>query len=62
MAIDNTHTKYLKGQDKKVWNNYKDAYEAQKKFDNFLGSFDVPDDLGDEGEYEVPVHNSKSKR
>ena len=36
MAVDNTHTKYLKGKDKKAWNGYKEAYEAQNKLENFI--------------------------
>ena len=62
MAVDNTHTKYLKGKDKKVWNNFKDAYEAQKKLDNLFGGFDVPDDMGDGEEIEIPVHRDKKQR
>lgn len=54
MAIDNTHTKYLRGSDKKAWNNYKEALEAQKKLESFLGKFKAPQ-LKDGEEYEVPV-------
>jgi hypothetical protein len=56
MAIDNTHTKYLKGRDKKAWNDYKDAYEAQQKLDRFyngcLGKYKT---LKAGEEYEIPV-------
>lgn len=58
MSVDNTHTKYLKGKDKKAWENYKSALETQKKFDNFLSSFDKID-LKDGEEYEIPVHKNK---
>ena len=54
MAIDNTHTKYLRGSDKKAWNNYKEALEAQKKLESFLGKFKAPQ-LKEGEEYEVPV-------
>ena len=54
MSVDNTHTKYLKGKDKKAWENYKSALETQKKFDNFVDSFNIPD-LKDGEEYEIPV-------
>lgn len=54
MAIDNTHTKYLRGSDKKAWNNYKEALEAQKKLESFLGKFKAPQ-LNEGEEYEVPV-------
>jgi hypothetical protein len=60
MAIDSTHTKYLKGSDKKAWNNYKEALEAQNKLENFVGSFNVPD-LAEGEEYEIPVRNKKRK-
>ena len=60
MSVDNTHTKYLKGKDKKVWENYKQALETQKKFSNFLDSFKIPD-LKDGEEYEIPVHKKGVK-
>ncbi len=55
MAVDNTHTKYLKGSDKKAWNNYKELYEAQKKLDNFLSNFNIPVDLKEGEEFDIPV-------
>ena len=58
MAIDNTHTKYLKGADKKAWNNFKEAYEAQKKLETFINSFTVPE-LKDGEEIEIPVRKKK---
>ena len=54
MSIDNTHTKYLKGADKKAWNNYKEAYEATRKLENFMDSFKLPD-LKEGEEIEIPV-------
>ena len=54
MSIDNTHTKYLKGKDKKAWEGYKEAYKAQKSLEGFLGNFDIPD-LGEGEEYDIPV-------
>jgi hypothetical protein len=62
MAIDNTHTKYLHGSDKKAWNNYKEAYEAQQKLDNFLGGLSAPKDLKEGEEYEIPVHKGKKEK
>lgn len=65
MSIDNTHTKYLKGHDKKVWNNFKSAYEAQNKLASFLDAFSsFGDDMGDEEEIEIapnvnPTHRIK---
>lgn len=57
MAIDNTHTKYLKGKDKKAWEGYKDALESQHKLDNFMsGLGDVPD-LAEGEEYIIPINN-----
>ena len=61
MAIDNTHTKYLRGTDKKAWNNFKEAYEAQKKLDNLFSNFNVPDDLGDGEEIEIPVRKESKQ-
>lgn len=60
MSVDNTHTKYLKGKDKKAWENYKQALETQKKFSNFLDSFKIPD-LKDGEEYEIPVRKKENK-
>lgn len=54
MAIDNTHTKYLKGIDKKAWNGYKDALEAQKKLENFFSGLRIPN-LKEGEEYEIPI-------
>ena len=56
MAVDNTHTKYLKGVDKKIWNDYKSAYEAQQKLEKFMAGFNIPDDLKEGEEIEIPVH------
>lgn len=62
MAVDNTHTKYLKGTDKKAWNDYKSAYEAQQKFDNLLGGLKIPQ-LKEGEEFEIPVRkNNKNKK
>ena len=41
MAVDNTHTKYLRGTDKKAWQNFKEAYEAQKKLERFFNSMRI---------------------
>ena len=62
MAIDNTHTKYLHGSDKKAWNNYKDAYEAQQKLEKFMDGFKLPVDLKDGEEYEIPVRKNNKKK
>ncbi len=61
LAVDNTHTKYLKGRDKRVWENYKSALESQKKLDNLFDSFNVPE-LEDGEEYEIPVRKNKNKK
>ena len=55
MAVDNTHTKYLKGTDKKAWNNFKEALDAQNKLEAFLSGFNTPKNLKEGEEYEVPV-------
>jgi len=62
MAIDNTHTKYLKGADKKAWNNYKDAYEAQKQLEKFMGGLGIPKNLKAGEEIEIPVNKAKKKK
>jgi hypothetical protein len=36
MAIDNTHTKYLKGRDKSAWNKFAEAVESQRKLSGTL--------------------------
>ena len=61
LAVDNTHTKYLKGRDKKVWENYKSALESQRKLDNFFDSFNAPD-LKEGEEYEIPVRKNNKKK
>ena len=60
MAVDNTHTKYLKGVDKKAGTNYKEALEAQAKCENFFNGLHVPD-LADGEEYDIPVQKGKKK-
>lgn len=61
MAIDNTHTKYLQGNDKKAWNNYAEALKSQKKLDNFMSGLKIPE-LKEGEEYEIPVRkNNKNK-
>ena len=62
MAVDNTHTKYLKGTDKKAWNDYKSAYEAQKKFENFLSGFGKIPQLKKGEEFEIPVRKNNKKK
>ena len=62
MAVDNTHTKYLKGSDKKAWNNYKEAYEAQQKYEDFVENFKAPKDLKEGEVYEIPVRNSPQNK
>ena len=61
MAVDSTHTKYLKGKDKKTWNNYKSAYEAQNQLENFMGGFGNFDNLKKGEEIEIPVNKNKKK-
>jgi len=61
MAVDNTHTKYLHGSDKKAWNNYKEALDAQRKLGDFFGNFNLPD-LKEGEEYEVPVKKNNKKK
>ena len=59
MAVDNTHTKYLKGTDKKAWQNYKEAYDAQQKLENFFSKIGAPKDLKAGEELEIPVNKGK---
>ena len=61
MAVDNTHTKYLNGIDKKVWSGYKEAYEAQKKLDSFMSGLSSRK-LAEGEEYDVPVRKSAGKQ
>ena len=61
MSIDNTHTKYLKGADKKAWNNYKSAYEASKQAEKFMDMFNVPH-LKEGEEFEIPVRKPQEKK
>lgn len=60
MAVDNTHTKYLKGSDKKAWNGYKEALEAQRKLENFMGGLKAPKLKAGE-EYEIPIRKQNKK-
>ena len=61
MSIDNTHTKYLKGKDKKAWEGYKDAKKSEQKLQNWLSGFNIPD-LKEGEEYEIPLNNKKRKK
>ena len=61
MAVDNTHTKYLHGHDKKVWTNYKEALESQRKLENFMAGFGSFDNLKDGEEIEIPVRSKQNK-
>ena len=62
MAVDNTHIKYLKGSDKKAWNNYAEALKAQTKLENFMGGLKIPNLKAGE-EFEIPVRkNNKNKK
>ena len=61
MAVDNTHTKYLKGADKKAWNDFKAAYDAQQKLENFMSGLGVHDDLKEGEEIEIPVRSKQNK-
>lgn len=38
MAVDSTHEKFLKGKDKKIWENYLKVLKAQENFSNFLSA------------------------
>jgi hypothetical protein len=58
MAIDNTHTKYLKGSDKKAWNDYGEALKAQQKLNNFFDGINVPE-LREGEEYDIPINKNK---
>lgn len=60
MAVDNTHTKYLQGTDKKAWNNYAEALKAQNKLDNFFDNMKIPE-LKEGEEYEIPTKRGKKK-
>ena len=60
LAIDNTHTKYLHGSDKKAWNNYGEALKAQNKLDNFLGGLNIPQ-LKEGEEYEIPTRRNRDR-
>ena len=61
MAVDNTHTKYLRGSDKKAWTNYAEAMKAQTKLDNFMGGLKLPELKAGE-EYEIPMKNNRGKK
>lgn len=62
MAIDNTHTKYLRGADKKAWENYKEAYKASKSLDNLFDSFGKLPELKEGEEYEIPVRKPQKNK
>lgn len=38
LECDNTHVKYLKGKDKKIWENYKSIIKAQSELETFIDS------------------------
>ena len=57
LAVDNTHTKYLKGSDKDAWAKYKELIESQKKLNKLEDFFagDLVPDLAEGEEIEIPV-------
>ena len=59
MSTDNTHTKYLQGRDKKAWQNYKEAYDAQKKFETFMESIS-PKNKGKSGRHDIPINKKNN--
>lgn len=61
LAVDNTHTKYLKGKDKKTWENYQEALKAQNELGNFMDSFKCPD-LAEGEEYEIPLRQNIKRK
>ncbi len=62
MAVDNSHTKYLHGSDKKAWNRYAEALKAQKGLESFLGGIDAPIDLKEGEEYEIPIRKNGQRK
>ena len=38
MATDNTHVKYLKDKDKRIWENYKEIIKSQTMLENLFAS------------------------
>jgi hypothetical protein len=60
MSVDNTHIKYLKGKNKKVWKDYGDAIKATKQYDNFFDNITkgVPN-LNEGEEYDIPIRKKK---
>lgn len=61
MAVDNTHTKYLHGADKKAWNSYKEALEAQRKLNGFLDNMNIPE-LKEGEEYDIPMKGNRKRK
>lgn len=61
MAVDNTHTKYLKGTDKKAWNGYKEASEANSQLEKFMGGLGAKNLKAGE-EMDIPVNKGKKKK
>jgi hypothetical protein len=55
MSVDNTHTKYLKGKNKKVWEAYKEALKAQNNLESVFNSFKVPKNLKEGEEFIIPA-------
>ena len=61
MSIDNTHTKYLKGKDKKAWSGFKDAYESAQRYANFTKGLSMPD-MGGAKEIEIPIRKPSKEK
>ena len=59
LAVDNTHTKYLKGADKKAMETYKEAYNAQRSFDSFMDGLGVSDGSGRK---DIPLKSNRKKK
>ena len=59
MSTDNTHTKYLQGNDKKAWQSYKEAYVAQRKFETFMDSISSKNKRKS-GRHDIPLKDKKN--
>lgn len=55
--MDNTHIKYLKGKDKRIWQSYNKALKCQNQFENFFSKLETMSDENGEIKLQPNIAN-----
>ena len=57
LLVDNTHVKYLKGKDKRMWQSYNKALKCQNQFENFFSKLESMSDENGEIKLQPNIAN-----